>query len=579
MINPSDKYIRLRIWIVALGFCSMLLVIAGQAIHIQVICGPALATRATDQYETSVHTGARRGSIRDAQGRPLAVSLELTSVAAHPRQIDDRRDTARRLAAALGLKAAELQRKLSTDQPFVWVQRQVPPDRARQAEALDLKGVSYHREYSRFYPNKALAGQVLGFCDIDGKGLEGIEHHYERYLNAEALAHRALRDALGRRFGTGDLAGRLPSGNDVVLTLDAAIQHIAETTLSEAVASYQARSGMALVLEPATGAVLAMAHQPMFNPNNNRRGTGAEQWRNRIVTDRFEPGSTMKMFIAAAAIDSGAYTPNSIFFCENGAYRIGGHVVHDTKPHAWLSLANVLKYSSNIGAIKIGEGIQHAAFYQALDRFGFGARTGVDFPGETTGNLPPYERWTAVDAGAIAFGQGVSVSALQLAAAVGAIANDGVMMQPHMVREIRDANGRIIHRIDPRPVRRVVSAGSARLVRAMLASVLEPGGTGTNAALNGYTAGGKTGTAQKIAPGGGYADDRFIASFVGFAPLQQPRITVLVVIDEPRRNHYGGVVAAPVFREICQKALDYFNVPPERRIDSLILARQSEVTG
>ena len=579
MINSSDKYIRLRIWIVALGFCSMLLAIAGQAIHIQVICGPALATLATDQYETSVHTGARRGSIRDAQGRPLAVSLELTSVAAHPRQIADRRETARRLAAALGLKAAELQRKLSTDQPFVWIERQVPPDRARQAEALDLKGVSYHREYSRFYPNKTLAGQVLGFCDIDGKGIEGIERHYERYLNTEAQAHRALRDALGRRFGTGDLAGRLPSGNDVVLTLDAAIQHIAETTLAEAVASYKARSGMVLVLEPTTGAVLAMAHQPMFNPNNNRRGYQPQQWRNRIVADRFEPGSTMKMFIAATAIDSGAYTPNSIFFCENGAYRIGGHVVHDTKPHAWLSLANVLKYSSNIGAIKIGEGIQHAAFHEALDRFGFGARTGLDFPGETTGNLPPHERWTAVDAGTIAFGQGVSVSALQLTAAVAAIANDGVMMQPHLVREIRDANGRMISRIDPRPVRRVVSARSARQVRAMLASVLEPGGTGTNAALKGYTAGGKTGTAQKIEPGGGYADDRFIASFVGFAPLHQPRITVLVVIDEPRRSHFGGVVAAPVFREICQKALDYFNVPPERRIDSLILARQNEVTG
>ena len=575
----TEKYLRLRIWLLAVGFCGLLLVVAARAVQVQVLWGPKLAALAKGQYETSVTTSARRGTIRDANGNPLAVSLELTSVAAHPRQIHDPGQVARRVAPLLKLRPETLARLLAADRSFVWVKRQADPEAVRAVKALDLEGISFHHEYRRFYPNKTLAAQVLGFCNIDGKGMEGVEHYYERYLNADAASRRALRDALGRHYAADDEAARLPVGNDVVLTIDTTIQHLAETALEQAVTTHEARSGMALVMDPATGAILAMAHYPFFNPNNYTRAT-PQMWRNRIVADSFEPGSTMKIFTAAAALDRGGYAPQSIFFCENGAYRIGGHTIHDTKPHGWLTLQDVVMCSSNIGAVKIGQGLGHQVLYQTLADFGFGQPLGIDFPGETGGRLLHHSRWTQVDAGAIAFGQGVSVSALQLAAATAAIANDGVLMQPYLVKEIRDPSGRLVQGVVPRPLRRVLSARCAGQLRSILGTVVHDGGTGTHAALSGYTAGGKTGTAQKVDPAGGYAKNCYIGSFVGFAPLENPRLVVLVSIDEPRRAHYGGVVAAPAFREIAQKSLDYLNVPPALPpAKNVILARQSEVTG
>lgn len=573
------KYLRLRIWLLAVGFCAILLVVAVRAVQVQVLWGPELAARAKGQYETSVTTNARRGTIRDARGNPLAVSLELTSVAAHPRQIEDPGKVARRLAPLLGLRTETLARRLAANRSFVWVKRQADPDEVQAVEALEIEGVSFHHEYRRFYPNKTLAAQVLGFCNIDGKGMEGIEHYYERYLNADAASRKALRDALGRHFAADDQSARLPVGNDVVLTIDTTIQHLAETAIEQAVTTHEASSGMALVMDPASGAILAMAHYPFFNPNNYTRAT-PQLWRNRIVADSFEPGSTMKIFTAAAALDRGGYAPQSIFFCENGSFRIGRHTIHDTKPHGWLTLQDVVMCSSNIGAVKIGQGLGRQVLHQTLVDFNFGRPLGLDFPGETGGRLSDHSRWTDIDAGAIAFGQGVSVSALQLAAATAAIANDGVMMQPYLVKEIRDPSGRLVQGVVPRPLRRVVSARAAGQLRSILGTVVHDGGTATNAALSGYTAGGKTGTAQKVDPAGGYARNRYIGSFVGFAPLENPRLVVLVSLDEPRRAHYGGVVAAPAFREISQKSLDYLNVPPAARpAGDVILARQSEVAG
>jgi len=575
----TGKYLRLRIWLLAVGFCGVLLVVAARAVQVQLLWGPELTARAKGQYETFVTTSGRRGTILDAHGNPLAVSLELTSVAAHPRQIDDPCKAARRLAPLLGLDTETLARRLAANRSFVWVKRQADPDAVRAVKALEIEGVSFHHEYRRFYPNKTLAAQVLGFCNIDGKGIEGIEHYYESHLSAEAASRKALRDALGRHFAADDQSARLPVGNDVVLTIDATIQHFAETALEQAVTTYEARSGMALVMEPATGAILAMAHYPFFNPNNYTRAT-PQLWRNRIVADSFEPGSTMKIFTAAAALEHGGYAPQSIFFCENGSYRIGRHTIHDTKPHGWLTLQDVVMCSSNIGAVKIGQGLGQQVLHQTLVDFNFGEPLGIDFPGETGGRLSPPDRWTEVDAAAIAFGQGVSVSALQLAAATAAIANDGVMMQPYLVKEIRTPSGRLVQGVVPRPLRRVVSARCAERLRSILGTVVHDGGTGTNAALSGYTAGGKTGTAQKVDPAGGYARNRYIGSFVGFAPLENPRLVVLVSIDEPRRAHYGGVVAAPAFREIAQKSLDYLNVPPALPpAKNVILARQGEVTG
>jgi cell division protein FtsI (penicillin-binding protein 3) len=348
------------------------------------------------------------------------------------------------------------------------------------------------------------------------------------------------------------------------LNIDKNVQYIAEQALSDGVRASRAKAGTALVVIPGTGAILAMAYTPQFNPNAFTRYK-RERWRNRAITDTFEPGSTFKILLVAAALESGVCSPRSKFYCEEGNYRIGRRVVHDVHPHETLSLADILKYSSNIGAAKVGEKVGPAYFYHKLTEFGIGTRLGVDCPGEATGSLLPVRRWTEIDSAAICFGQGVSVSALQLAAAVSAVANGGLLMKPYLVQEITDVQGRTVTSFEPTPIRRVISSGNARLITRMMMRTVEEGGTGIEAAVEGYKIAGKTGTAQKADPvEGGYADDKYVASFVGFAPAENPVITVLVIIDEPdKEEHYGGVAAAPVFRRIVRETLRYLKVPPE----------------
>ena len=386
-----------------------------------------------------------------------------------------------------------------------------------------------------------------------------------------------LKDALGRRF-EGARHPPLTEGNDVVLTIDRTIQHIAQKALEASVSEYGGESGMAIVMVPATGEVLALAHYPFFNPNNYQE-FGRELWRNRAITDPFEPGSTMKMFSAAAAIDTGICSPSTIFYCENGEYRIGKNVVHDTKSHGWLSLQQIVKYSSNIGSVKMAEKLGARQLYEYLQRFGFGQRSGIACPGETTGSLSSFKKWSAIDTGAISFGQGVSVSAIQLAAAASAIANDGMLMKPMLVKAITDRKGRTLRTFSPQPVRRVVASHTAKTVRRILKTVITEGGTGVNAALEGYSVCGKTGTAQKIDESGTYAKDRYLASFVGFAPADHPELTILVLVDEPKGQSYGGIVAAPAFRQIALETLSYLNIPPGTDADRLRVSRDDRANG
>ena len=320
---------------------------------------------------------------------------------------------------------------------------------------------------------------------------------------------------------------------------------------------------MAIVMSPKTGALLALAHYPFFNPNSFE-SFDRKSWRNRAITDQFEPGSTMKIFSAAAALESGACTPDSIFFCENGAYKIGKNVVHDTHPHGWLSLQQIIKYSSNIGAVKVSEMTGAEFLYNALRDFGFGRKTEIDCPGETTGSFSSYNRWSKIDAGTISFGHGISVSAIQLITSACAIANDGILLRPYIVQAIIDQNGRVIKCLTPYKVRRVVSNETARAVRKMMKSVVSDGGTGVNAALESYSVCGKTGTAQKIDEKGMYKKGSYIASFIGFIPAEEPEVVILVVIDEPRKEHYGSIVAAPAFRKIAYETLNHINMPADR---------------
>jgi cell division protein FtsI (penicillin-binding protein 3) len=318
---------------------------------------------------------------------------------------------------------------------------------------------------------------------------------------------------------------------------------------------------MVIVMVPETGALLALAHYPFFNPNAFGQ-FHRETWRNRAITDPYEPGSTMKIFSAAAALESGVSTANTIYYCENGTYPIGAHTVHDTKAYGWLSLQQIVKFSSNIGAVKVVEKVGPKILYDHLQGFGFGSRTGIDCPGESVGTLSHFKRWTAVDTGAIAFGQGVSVTGLQLISAVAALANNGMMMRPHIVQAVTDHNGRLLRTIEPVAQRQVVSAKTARTVRRIMRTVITEGGTGTMADLDGYAVCGKTGTAQKIDQNGKYAQDKYVSSFVGFAPTEHPALAALVVIDEPQGTFYGGLVAAPAFKEIIEQALGYLNIAP-----------------
>ncbi len=564
--------------LVGVLFFAAFAVIAAKAIHLQVYRSNWLSQKAANQYERSLTISGKRGVIYDRNRNEMAVSIDVTSIAAYPGQIKEPRSTARALARILAMDARRLQRKLEAKKSFIWIKRQSTAKEASAVKDLDLPGIEFVTEYNRFYPNTTQAAQTLGFSGIDGAGLEGIEFFYNQQLKGADINFTVFKDALGNGFRAGSGQTANTGGNNLILTIDSTIQYLAESALKEAVDQYSALSGIALVMRPSTGALLAIANYPLFNPNSYT-DFDKSIWRNRALTDTFEPGSTMKIFNAAAALEYAKITPNEIFFCENGTYKIGNNVVHDIHKHGWLSLQQIIKFSSNIGAVKIAEKMGAKNLHRTLLDFGFGQKTGIDFPGETPGSLTHYSTWSKIDTGAISFGHGVSVSALQLVTALSAIANGGNLMKPYLVREIVDQNGKRIHGFKPRKVRRAVSARTAAIVKNILKTVMTEGGTGVNAALDGYTVCGKTGTARKLDENGKYSRNKHTASFVGFAPADSPEVAIVVIIDEPQGQYYGGVVAAPVFRQIAQQTLNYLNVPPEAGTTKFRVSRDNGVKG
>jgi len=565
------KQIKLRVIIIGAIFTFFFIIIGVKAMYLQVFRCSWLSQKAADQYEVSFKSSGKRGTIFDRSLREMAVSIDVTSIAAHPAQIENPKGAAKLLSKALKIDSKMLAKKLKSKKKFVWIKRKVTPKEAEAVKKLNMDGLDFIPEHKRFYPNKTLAAQLIGFTDIDDHGLEGIEFNYDDDLSGEVFQYTVLRDAYGRGFEAENMNGISSAGKNIVLTIDSTIQYIAEKVLAETVENFSAESGMAVVMVPKTGAILALAQVPLFNPNALER-FNRKFWRNRIITDPFEPGSTMKIFSAAAAIESGSSSPNSIFFCENGAYKMGRHIIHDTHEHGWLSLQQIIKYSSNIGTIKFSEITGPENLSRTLQNFGFGSKTGIDCPGETAGSLPPFRRWTKVDTGTISFGQGVSVSALQLIAATSAVANKGILMKPYVVQAITDHNGRLIKRFGPSKIRKVISEKTAETLSRIMQTVITEGGTGVNAALEGYSVCGKTGTAQKIDENGGYSYEKYVASFVGFAPVENPKIAVLVIVDEPQKQHYGSIVAAPAFKAIAQKTLDYMHIAPKRKTDKLMVS-------
>src|SRR5262245_46342656 len=554
-----------RLVLAKILFLTMFLVIGGRAFQLQVVQGDKLMRLGQRQHLKEWIVLPKRGALFDRAGEPLAISLDCQSVTGWPHRNQDAQNLAQNLARILNLSDADVRQKLNSDKPFVWVKRQVSGAEAEKIQALNADGIGMFYEPNRHYPQGQLAGQLIGFVGRDSEGLEGLELKYNDFIRGETGSSVTERDALGRRvLVQGVERLRIPPGSDIHLTLDTAIQHIAEKELETAVLKYRAKAGVAIVVEPFTGEVLALANFPSFDPNNYNKQS-AEQRRNRAVTDSFEPGSTFKTILAAAALEEGVVGRDDIFYCEMGKYPYAGRIIHDTHPHGWLPFSKILQVSSNIGFTKVAEKLKRDRYFKYIEKFGFGQPTGIDVPGEIGGLLRKPESWSAIDLATHAFGQGISATPMQMVMAYAAIANGGFLMRPYVSRRVVSPQGEVLLENQPHVVRRVISEKTAKLLASMLRNVTSEGGTGVMANVEGFEVAGKTGTAQKADPvHGGYAAKQRVGSFVGFVPANDPRLVALVLIDEPEVNVYGGVVAAPVFRNIAQAALRRLAVAPEK---------------
>ncbi len=566
-MKELGKGVRFRIRLIGALFTLGFVLVTMRAFNLQVMQEQQWDERAERQHQKVIPLTPQRGTIFDSNGEELAVSVDVDSIYVEPRKLEDRNDAARKLAKALDLTPRAVSAKLKGNSNFVWLKRQVIPAQSEQVKALKLNGVGTIKEPRRFYPNSTLAAHLLGFTGLDPKGLEGLELKYDKTILGRGGYLVMERDALGRGIGSGSPQVQgATRGHDLYLTLDKNLQYIAERELADGLRKAEAKAGTVVMLEPSTGKILAMSSFPEYNPNALFRYK-PHQWRNRAVCDSFEPGSTFKVFLMAAALNEAVISTTQKIDCENGSFRVGGKEIHDHKKYQKLTPAEIIKYSSNIGSAKIGKMLERKAFYRYIEDFGFGQQTGIDLPGEAIGLVRPPEKWFEVDLAAISFGQGISVTPIQLAAATAAIANGGYLMEPYIVERVVDSQGQVTMQNQPRMVRKVIAQDVAQLVARMMEMTIEEGGTATNARVPGFRAAGKTGTAQKVDPvTGGYSSDKRVASFVGFLPVEDPRLVMLVTIDEPKKGVYGGLLAAPVFSRIASQAMQYLKIAPNQDV-------------
>ena len=550
---------------------SRLLIVAGVAVlwmsavlgrlgYLQLFRHSEYLTRAQRQQQHTIEITPKRGSIFDRNGHPLAMSIPVDSAFAVPAEMSDQPLAARLLSGVLGIPRDVLEVRLASSRSFVWIARKLPPDKKEAVEELSLKGVYFQKENQRIYPKRDLAAHVVGFVNLDEKGIGGLESELESKIGGKSEKIIVMADARQRWFDGGE--AQRERGADVVLTLDEKIEYIAERELSAAIAKTHAIAGTVIVMNPRNGEILALANWPKFNPNT-ATDAPAETRMNRAVSAIYEPGSTFKLITLAAALDQGITRPEEVFNCENGAVYIAGHRIRDHKPFGMLTVSDILAQSSDVGAIKIALRLGAPKFYDYIRAFGFGQLTGVDLPGESRGMLEHVETWEPISIGSISMGQEVGVTPIQLITAVSAIANGGMLYKPHVIAELRrgatvlPAEG-ILAPVEPR---RVIRPETAATLRRLMEGVIL-NGTGSLARLDGWTAGGKTGSAQKIDPNTGhYSPTQLIASFSGFAPISNPAVTILVSLDSPVGEHEGGQVAAPVFKRIAEQVLLYLDVP------------------
>lgn len=568
-MGPSRVRRYLLLLLLLAGFGAILF----RLVTLQVLQAAELTARADRQHQKSVTLEGARGTVTDRHGKVLAMNMEVPSIFGVPTSLDSAASAARSLSPVLHIRRDEIEKKLRQDKHFVWLARKVEPEQGHRLEQLSIDGIGVVMEGRRFYPKGPLLAHVLGFVGMDGLGLEGLERRYEAQLHGEKRVTILQRDALGRTVFPKGLREQVPAaGHALTLTIDEVIQYIAEKELEEAVNNARAKAGTIIVMEPSTGAILAMAVSPRFDPNTVAALT-ADRWRNRALTDTYEPGSTMKVVVAAAALEEKVMMPGSMVFGENGRMMIANTTIHDHEKLGWMTFAQMIQKSSNIGAAKTGMLIGEQRMYRYLQAFGFGQRTDVDLPGEVSGLLKSPREWGRRSLASISMGQEVGVTPLQMVSAVSAIANDGVLMKPYVVSEVRDQKGQSLRNVLPQVKRRVVSPDTARTLTTILEGVVT-NGTGTKAAIPGYRVAGKTGTAQKVDPRTGtYSSTLSIGSFVGFVPVDAPRLAMIVVIDEPQGEAWGGVVAAPVFRRVGEQVLTYLGVSRDDQVKIAMAAR------
>jgi len=559
------RWTRVRVGVCGAVLACLFIGVAKRAYTLQVRDADRLRGMAEEQYLREIELPPRRGRILDRNGAELASTADVDSIYCNPRQLPDVRDAARRLARALGLDRADLEKKLGQRRYFAWVKRKVTPDEVTAVKTLGLPGIAFTREPRRFYPNRTLAATIMGHAGSEGNGLEGIELSLDRQLRGTSTSVQGMRDALGRDIAldvsTDGSADGAPTaaGSDVVLTIDRYLTFITERALAAGATEHRAKAAIAIVMDPRTGELLAMASVPSYNPNDPQSAADAGA-RNRAITDAFEPGSTMKTFTITAALDAGVVKADDRFDCLMGRMMVGKYSIHDTHPHGVLTVAEVFKFSSNIGATKIARKLGRDELAEALARFGFGKQTGVGLPGERAGVVRPVAKWGDIGFANVSFGQGLTVTPLQMVAGVSAIAGGGIYRQPRIVARIVQADG-TVETLPAAPERRVMAPATARTMLAIMRGVTEQGGTAKQAAIEGYTVGGKTGTAQKVA-NGHYDASKWVSSFVGVVPAEDPRLAIMVIMDEPQGGHLGGAVAAPIFKEIAEQSLRYLHVPP-----------------
>ncbi|MFC1592451.1 peptidoglycan D,D-transpeptidase FtsI family protein [Candidatus Omnitrophota bacterium] len=539
------------------AFFLFFLLCLGRLFFVQCFRSRYLTQLARKQQNLFIHLEPHRGTIFDRNLKPLAINLPSESLYAVPREIKNKEAVIKELIPVLNVEESFLKQKLDSNKLFIWLARKLSYDVVDRIKGMNVSGLYFIQESRRVYPNFHLASHLIGFAGLDNKGLEGIELFYDRYLVGTSGWCLLLRDGRQEKLGLRQKLVLPSNGYNLVLTIDEVVQFIVERELDRIIKKFRPKGASIVVIDPSSGEILALANRPTFDLNQTSQ-TEIKIRRNRAISDYFEPGSVFKIVTASAALEESLFNEEDKFFCENGAYRISRHILHDHRPHGWLSFREVFEKSSNIGVTKIAQELGGDLLYKYIKKFGFGNPSGVDLPGEIGGVVKEPSRWSATSIGAIPIGQEVGVTVLQLASAISAVANQGRLMKPYIVKEIQDEYGQTIQRFYPQMISSAISPQTALRLKEILVGVVE-NGTGKLARIKGMRLAGKTGTAQKLDSQGRYSHSKFFAVFMGFAPADNPRLAVVIAVDEPGPSYFGGVVCAPAFRNISDNVMRYLN--------------------